>query len=223
MKEVFLIQIELLFRIIIAAICGTIVGYERKNRSKEAGLRTHSIVAIGSALIMIISKYGFEDIGAHDGSRLASQVVSGIGFLGAGLIFVKNNKVSGLTTAAGIWTTSGIGLAIGAGMYYVGAIVSLIVVFIQIILHKEVFSRKDIYKENFNFVVKDDIPCITYIQDKLKDHKIEVLSIEMVKDKELINENCMKIKIQYIIPHNFEKMKLVKDFSQYDKIVSYKI
>ena len=88
----------------------------RKNRNKSAGIRTHAIVAMGSALMMVVSKYGFADIaeiGKFDGSRIAAQVVSGVGFLGAGIIFVRNNLVSGLTTSAGIWATAGVGLAMG--------------------------------------------------------------------------------------------------------------
>ena len=136
-------QLWYVFRMIIAGMCGVLIGLERKNRSKEAGVRTHCVVACASALMMLISKYGFADmaIGADgvrgaDGARIAAQVVSGIGFLGAGMIFVHKNTVTGLTTAAGIWATSGVGLAIGAGMYIVGIAASVIVILAQILLHK---------------------------------------------------------------------------------------
>ena len=100
-------QLELLVRLIVAGICGSLIGYERKNRLKEAGIRTHMIVALGSALVMIVSKYGFADVlllhnYILDPSRVAAQIVSGIGFLGAGIIFVRKQAISGLTTAAGI-------------------------------------------------------------------------------------------------------------------------
>ena len=136
-------QLWYVLRMIIAGMCGVLIGLERKNRSKEAGVRTHCVVACASALMMLISKYGFADmaIGADgvrgaDGARIAAQVVSGIGFLGAGMIFVHKNTVTGLTTAAGIWATSGVGLAIGAGMYIVGIAASVIVILAQILLHK---------------------------------------------------------------------------------------
>ena len=105
-------------RLLIAVLCGFIIGYERKNRNKEAGIRTHVIVTVASCLMMMVSKYGFGDLDTarFDGSRIASQIVSGIGFLGAGMIFVHKNSIKGLTTAAGIWATSGIGMAIGSGM-----------------------------------------------------------------------------------------------------------
>lgn len=129
-------------RMIIAGICGFLIGLERKNRAKEAGIRTHCVVACAAALMMIISKYGFTDLpaGANgmrgaDGARIAAQVVSGIGFLGAGMIFVHKNTVTGLTTAAGIWATSGVGMAIGAGMYIVGITATAIIIFVQILFH----------------------------------------------------------------------------------------
>lgn len=129
-------------RMIIAGCCGVVIGLERKNRSKEAGVRTHAVVACASALMMLISKYGFSDTVANiagmrgaDGARIAAQVVSGIGFLGAGMIFVHKNTITGLTTAAGVWATAGVGLAIGAGMYVVGICAAFIIVLTQIILH----------------------------------------------------------------------------------------
>jgi len=118
-------QLEMILRLVVAGVCGALIGYERKSRLKEAGLRTHFVVAVGSALVMIVSKYGFNDIANGstvivDPSRIAAQVVSGIGFLGAGTIIVQRQSIRGLTTAAGLWSTAGIGLAIGGGMYWVG-------------------------------------------------------------------------------------------------------
>ena len=106
------VQVEYLVRIFVAACLGLLIGSERKNRNKSAGIRTHVIVALGAALIMVVSKYGFMDVEKADAARVAAQVVSGIGFLGAGVIFVRNNLVNGLTTAAGIWATAGVGLAL---------------------------------------------------------------------------------------------------------------
>ena len=136
-------QLWYILRMIVACTCGVMIGLERRNRSKEAGVRTHCVVACASALMMIISKYGFADtvIGENgvrgaDGARIAAQVVSGIGFLGAGMIFVHRNMITGLTTAAGIWATSGVGLAIGAGLYVVGITATMIIIAAQILLHK---------------------------------------------------------------------------------------
>ncbi len=136
-------QLYYMLRIIVASLCGIFIGLERKNRSKEAGVRTHCVVACASALMMIISKYGFADtiigeagVRGADGARIAAQVVSGIGFLGAGMIFVHKSTVTGLTTAAGIWATSGVGLAIGAGMYVMGIFTTVIIILVQVLLHK---------------------------------------------------------------------------------------
>lgn len=117
-------ELEFLLRLFCAAVLGGIIGLEREYRSKEAGFRTHFLVALGSALFMIVSAYGFSDamdneLRRWDVSRVAAQVVSGIGFIGAGTIIFRKteNMVSGLTTAAGLWVTAAIGLACGGGMY----------------------------------------------------------------------------------------------------------
>ena len=126
-----------IIRILIAAGCGFAIGWERKSRSKEAGIRTHTIVCLASALMMLVSKYGFEDLNkGSDAGRIAAQVVSGIGFLGAGIIFYKRDFLHGLTTAAGIWATSGIGLTIGSGMIVVGVVATGLLVLLQILLHR---------------------------------------------------------------------------------------
>ncbi len=128
-----------LIRIAIACVCGFIIGMERKSRSKEAGIRTHFIVCMACCVVMLVSKYGFTDLGTSegaDGARLAAQVVSGIGFLGAGIIFYKRDFLHGLTTAAGIWATAGIGLAIGSGMIIIGVIATAALITMQIALHK---------------------------------------------------------------------------------------
>ena len=119
-------------RLFVAGIMGILIGLEREYRAKEAGYRTHFLVAVGSALLMIVSQYGFEavlerDLVRLDPSRIAAQVVSGIGFIGAGTIILQKQIVRGLTTAAGIWATSGIGLAVGAGMYGIGVAATVLV------------------------------------------------------------------------------------------------
>ena len=138
-----IMNFEYIIRILLACLCGGALGYERKRRKKEAGIRTHTIVAIGASLIMIISKYGFLDIQATAGygvdvTRIASNVVTGISFLGAGVIFVKKEVVRGLTTAAGLWTTAGISLAFGAGMYVLGIFCTMLILFIQFIHFRKV-------------------------------------------------------------------------------------
>lgn len=117
---------DFVWRLVLAAIFGTIIGLDREYREKEAGFRTHFLVSLGSALMMIVSQYGFSEILTHDGvsldpSRIAAQVVSGIGFIGAGTIIFNHQIVRGLTTAASLWATAGIGLTAGAGMSWLGS------------------------------------------------------------------------------------------------------
>ena len=135
-------NLEFLLRLLLSAALGALVGLERSKRRKEAGIRTHCIIACTSALFMIVSKYAFLDCLNIDGlrgadpARIAAQVVSGISFLGAGVIFKNGNSIRGLTTAAGMWGTAAIGMAVGAGMYWLGLFESAVLVAIQVILHR---------------------------------------------------------------------------------------
>ena len=129
-----------LLRILLSAVCGALIGLERERRFKNAGIRTHIIVSMSSALMMIISKYGFFDVLMYDGisvdaSRIAAGVVTAIGFLGGGVIYIKKENTIGLTTAAGLWATVGIGIALGAGMIYIGVATTLLLLFVQTLLH----------------------------------------------------------------------------------------
>jgi putative Mg2+ transporter-C (MgtC) family protein len=127
------LTLEFSLRLLLAGALGAVVGLDREYRAKEAGYRTHFLVSLGSALIMIVSQYGFMDVLHTEGvqvhldpSRIAAQVVTGIGFIGAGTIIFQKQIVRGLTTAAGIWATSGIGLAVGAGLYALGIAATLL-------------------------------------------------------------------------------------------------
>lgn len=118
-------------RLAVAALLGLVVGIDREYRAKEAGMRTHFLVSLGSALIMIVSQWGFGEILAYpnvslDPSRVAAGIVTGIGFIGAGTIIIQKQFVRGLTTAAGLWATAAIGMAIGSGMYAIGAVATVL-------------------------------------------------------------------------------------------------
>ena len=118
--------LDITLRLVAAMVLGGSIGIEREFRSKDAGFRTHFLVALGSALFTVVSQYGF-GIDLKDSSRVAAQVVSGIGFLGAGTIIFQKNMVRGLTTAAGLWVTAAIGLACGTGLYLIAAITTTLV------------------------------------------------------------------------------------------------
>lgn len=118
----------MVLRLVIAGVLGALVGIDREFRAKEAGLRTHLLVGLGSALFTIVSQYGFSADGEKsDIARVAAQVVTGIGFLGAGAIMVHRHYVRGLTTAAGLWVVAAIGMAAGSGLYVIASVATLFV------------------------------------------------------------------------------------------------
>ena len=191
------IGIEYIFRILLGGICGMLIGIERSNRSKEAGTRTHFIVACGAALIMVVSKYAFFDVitqGLYNGievrldpSRVASTIASGIGFLGAGMIFVHKNNITGLTTAAGIWATSGVGMAIGAGMYSVGIASTIVIIVAQIVLHLRGGWSKQLKTKN---IIIKDVELIgyqEYIMEKFQCFGVKVIDVNIERSGDLRN------------------------------------
>ncbi|MGL4737259.1 MAG: MgtC/SapB family protein [Cellulosilyticaceae bacterium] len=184
-----------MLRILLGGILGGIIGLERKKRFKYAGFKTHFLVGLGSALIMVVSQYGFADAKvAVDPSRIAAQVVSGIGFLGAGTIIINKGGVKGLTTAAGLWVTSAIGLAIGCGLYDV-AVVS--VLFVLIGLEFGNFLTKG-FKGQLLIRIVGDAECIERIWEVLREEGLDVLGYELqegVGGRHLI-EIKMKITIK---------------------------
>lgn len=151
MKE-FLFEGRIFLDLLLALVLGFLVGLERKIRSKEAGIRTHTIVCVGSALMTAISV----NIGTGDPGRIAAQIVSGVGFLGAGIIVYKRHEVRGLTTAAGVWATAGVGMACGARLYYVAIGSALLLFVAQIVLHSRIFRTKRQYSVKIEFVQRED-------------------------------------------------------------------
>ena len=190
-------------KMVLATVMGVIIGFERKSRNKGAGIRTHAIVSLASALMMIVSKYGFFDIVEYDAARVAAQVVSGIGFLGTGLIFIKNNAVNGLTTAAGIWATAGIGLAMGAGLYAVAIFGTLLIVIIQILMHKDTFLSKDHLTITFEISLEDSFNTIREIRNCLERFKLEIQNVEIIK-----KSRTVIVRFYTFVPADFEREHL---------------
>lgn len=143
-------ELYMLLDIGLSALLGFLIGLERKMRMKEAGIRTHTIVCIGSALLMIISMNAFGD--AADASRVAAQIVTGIGFLGAGIIVYRQHEVKGLTTAAGIWATAGVGMACGASMYVLSVGATAIIIGAQFIFRLKIPPFKS--KKSFSVKIR---------------------------------------------------------------------
>lgn len=212
-NDVF-IHLEYILRIVIAGFISIIIGIERRNRNKSAGIRTHFIVGFAAALIMVVSKYGFEDVVEADRARVAAQVVSGIGFLGAGMIFLKNSLVKNLTTAAGVWATAAIGLAFGSGLYLVGLCSALFVFVMQYGLHRLKFFR-DIPSEGEIVVIIQDNEEINDIKYFLHSRNID---IEETKIKRL---NSDELEVYFHLVFISESMRdlAIHEFTQFDNVV----
>jgi len=178
-----MITYEFVLRLFVAAILGGVIGLEREYRAKEAGFRTHFLVALGSGLFMILSQFGFDDVLGHyeqvslDPSRIASQVVTGIGFIGAGTIIFQKHVVRGLTTAAGLWVTSAIGMTAGAGMYVLSIATTVLVLLCLEALYfiLQHFGTRNI-TVTFSTPKEENIQLVL---QRLRDNEIIIDSYEM--------------------------------------------
>ena len=189
-------NLEFFIRIVLAAILGALVGLERSKRQKEAGVRTHCIIACTSALFMILSKYAFVDLvgvaglrGA-DPARIAAQVVSGISFLGAGVIFKNGNSIRGLTTAAGMWGTAAVGMAIGAGMYWVGLIEAAVLVGIQIVLHRFPVGADALTTQEIVVEMTDSDELLGRFDALVKSHRGQITESSLTRQNGIL---CMEV------------------------------
>lgn len=210
---------EWFLRIIIAGFCGIFIGYERRNRNKEAGIRTHAIIALGSAMFMIVSKYGFPDVAEYDAARMAAQIVSGVGFLGAGVIFVRHGTVSGLTTAAGMWATAGAGSCIGAGLYDIGIMATLCVAGLQFVFHKGVFRKFTNQGQIIQLQIIQDASALADIQHTMKKHGVSIQSMKV----EVMDRETLFIEIDGVTPQTFNQEELLEEMmdKKYMKMFSY--
>lgn len=187
---------EISLRLVLAGLFGAAIGLERERKEWAAGMRTHMMVCVGSALMMLVSSFGFSDILGSDfveldPSRVASQIISGIGFIGAGtILFQKPNRVMGLTTASGLWTVAGIGMATGGGMYFAASaatVLSLLILWGMQPVQKR-FSAK-FYNKNLRIFVKPETDTKEIIDRLLEDKNIEFANFSVTKtQKETIIE-----------------------------------
>lgn len=166
--------LEFVLRLVAASFVGAVIGFERKYRAKGAGIGTHVLVATGAAMFMLVSQYGFEGAARFDAARVAAGVVSGIGFIGGGIILKVQNRVSGLTTAAGLWVTASLGLAIGGGLYILSGAALVIVLFWSIVTHS---TASKVGKRQMSVVLlaENKEPLINLI--KSLGNKIETYSL----------------------------------------------
>ncbi|GAA0727811.1 MgtC/SapB family protein [Clostridium malenominatum] len=208
---------EVVIRLVLSAVVGGIVGMEREASHRPAGLRTHILVTLGSTLIMLISMYGFQGLGANnsggDPARLAAQVVSGIGFLGAGTILRTGNNIRGLTTAASIWVCGCIGLAIGNG-YYLGGLATTVIV--MIVLRNLGFLQKKKYTSPNKLLIvqcKERIGLISDIGHVLEKNNISIKDIKVNNEEnnEEIEDGMMEIRFKVTLPPKLEDISFLDE------------
>ncbi|TSO25525.1 MgtC/SapB family protein [Lactobacillus sp. LL6] len=222
------IQIEWdwLLRIVVAAFCGAIIGYERAIQRKSAGVRTHIVVAIASALFMIVSKYGFTDLLnmhgiALDPSRIAAQIVTGISFIGAGTILVRRDQISGLTTAAGVWATAAIGMAVGAGLYFIGILSTVFLFAVQILFHDDTLINKIIVHVRFDIQIEalNQHNVLSKIEQELRDNQVENISVKILD----VSEEKIIFNVDGIINNKKDENDIILALKKYPDItrISY--
>jgi putative Mg2+ transporter-C (MgtC) family protein len=202
-------ETEVFARIGCAMLCGALVGWERERREKAAGLRTHVFVSMGSALVMIVSTFGFVDavdkgLIVLDPSRIAAQVVSGIGFLGAGVIWFNRNKVRGLDTAAGIWATSAVGLAAGSGMYVPAFAVTSAVVLMNLgikRIEQRFFPRR---KDGRLVISMASASTLETVRAVIEGSGLKVTSVQVAEES-----NSERVTLEVSGPKTFDWLMLV--------------
>lgn|SRR5699024_5012150 len=217
-------EYEYIIRLCVAGIIGALIGLEREKRFKEAGLRTHFLVAIGSAVFMLVSKYAYFDVLADDvildPSRVAAAIPSGIGFLGAGMILVQRTSIQGLTTAAGVWATAGIGLAIGGGMYEIGIISGLLVI-IGLEFLKRIFGPVIPKTITLTIEMKNG-RSVHEIIEKLTTLEITIKEYTM-QDKEDTNDTNYKVRMKLQSKNRWKENTITNKLQKIDGVTLIKV
>ena len=207
-------QIIFVFRLLLAVACGAAVGFERTLRFKEAGIRTHALVACSAAALMMLSKYGFTDllsgsellpgVAPADAARIGAAILTGIGFLCAAVIFKQGNTIHGLTTSAGIWSVAAVGMLIGTGMYIVALALTAIILIVLLTLHFLKIGQDAYIQKTLHYTIENDSKLKDTILKEVEKHSGKVGSISIKK------ESGGLVTIKMVV-------HLIKDFS-YEEI-----
>ena len=223
MKEFWMVQGIYLLRLVLAAFCGILLGYERDSKLKMAGIRTHSIVALAAALMMVISKYGFQDVlnsnTSMDPSRVGASVVTAVSFLGAGVIFNRNQNIKGLTTAAGLWATVGVGLAIGSGMYVIGIVSAMMIILLQFLSHRNVPFAKSASVEEIVLRISSEQDLNAFINRVFHAKKIGIVSVKITREE----EPYLRVKLAVSFPRDYQLEDLLQLMQEEKEIESIDI
>lgn len=209
---------DYLLRVIVAALCGLAIGSEREARLKKAGIRTHTIVSMAAALMVCVSKYGFFDV-VHidsvqvDASRVAAGVVTGVGFLGAGIILNRKTSITGITTSAGVWATLGIGMTIGAGMWVLGIGSTVILLVLQYVFHHTMHLVKEKKMGRIHLRAGEEGMPPEQVAAALAEMQVRVIATHLSIGK----TGEVEAKMDVLFPLDFDAGKLVglaKDFPE---------
>lgn len=213
---------ECALRLLVACICGAVIGLERTKRYKGAGIRTHMIVALAAALYVIVSRYAFVDVVAQEGvqvdvARVASNVVTGVSFLGAGLINTRGDYTQGLTTAAGVWVVAAIGLAIGSGLYSLGIFGTALVVFMQWVFHiRGGFAYDSLITGRVIVNMEDNPKAFKQFLDVMKENGIRVDGNHIKRHKDM----SLTYTLDVYMPRHLESEDLLTIAKQCDFVNS---
>ncbi len=216
-----------LFRILLAMVAGGVIGYEREYHVKVAGLRTHILIAMASALMMIISKYAFYDVLTEgypglglDVSRVAAGIIAGMGIFSGGIVFIgKRGNVSGLTTAAGIWATIGIGMVIGAGMYTVGIGSVILVELVQLLLRHDLSVYRHGITVMADFEIENSQSDYNRVVNSLESDKVKLSSIKWNNDDN--GKTMLRIQIEF--DKNYKRDEVVSILNRIEGIRGFEL
>ena len=187
-----------LIRMMVAVICGGIIGIEREHKRRPAGFRTHILICLGASMTMLTSQYIYIGLGLFtDLARLGAQVIAGIGFIGAGTIIVtKRRQVKGLTTAAGLWTSAIVGLAVGAGYVEAALITTLLVILIELVLSRfEYFIMSTARCINL-YVEYKDTETLAQISEYMRSHKVNVIDLQITRSGSETKHPCAILSLE---------------------------
>lgn len=218
-------NMEVAIRLVLAMVLGGLIGLERESHGRPAGFRTHILVCVGSSLIMLVSAYAFLDFetgrpGGYDPGRIAAQVVSGIGFLGAGTIMREGANIRGLTTAASLWTVAGIGLTVGAGFYFAALVATIIVVLTLIFLNRVEWGYLSSKQELLKVKSHDTPGQLARVFAVLAKHDVNVFNVELFTD----DAGDANLEMAVEIPAKTSRIKILDDLVSTPGIIraSYK-
>lgn len=217
---------ELFLRLVLACVLGGIIGYERQSRRKSAGLRTNVLVCLGACLVMVLSQALYQNVEGKtnaDPARLAAQVVSGIGFLGAGAIMKEGLTVTGLTTAACLWVVAGVGLAVGSG-FYSGALITTALVFVTLGSLSRLDEWVD-HEKNLGLGIHtvDKPGQLMQISSCLEDLQLRVRGVKVKADEDEVDgsgRRLLYIDLEVYNKHGVKSVVIVDAVSQIDGVVS---